>query len=95
MNELLTRALASKKTRAQFAYIAPYFVQAKTIAWQYLLEYGQAVIVKKNESELWIEVRNQSRSTSRKMLFGADNSDRLRGMYMDVCVIDETADFRP
>jgi len=95
VNELLTRALASRKDRAQFAYIAPYFVQAKQIAWQYLLEYGAGVITKKNESELWIEVSNASGSTSRIMLFGADNSDRLRGLYLDGVVIDEPADIRP
>lgn len=95
VNELLTRGLASKKQRAQFAYIAPYFVQAKQIAWQYLLEYGTDVITKKNESELWIEVANAGGSTSRIMLFGADNADRLRGLYLDGCVLDEPADMRP
>lgn len=95
VNELLTRGIASKKERAQFAYIAPYFVQAKQIAWQYLLEYGSDIITRKNESELWIEVKNAVGSTSRIMLFGADNSDRLRGLYLDGCVIDEPADIRP
>lgn len=95
VNELLTRGLASKKERAQFAYIAPYFVQAKQIAWQYLLEYGAEIITKKNESELWVEIKNAGGSTSRIMLFGADNADRLRGLYLDGCVLDEPADMRP
>ena len=95
VNELLTRALASKKKAAQFAYIAPYFVQAKQIAWQYVLEYGADVIVRKNEAELWIEVINRAGETSRIFLFGADNPDRLRGLYLDGVVIDEPADIRP
>ena len=95
INEVITRALASKKKRGQFAYIAPFFVQAKTIAWQYLLEYAAEVMTAKNESELWVEVANQGGSTSRIMLFGADNPDRLRGMYLDGAILDEPADMRP
>ena len=95
INEVLTRGLACKKQRGQFAYIAPYFVQAKTIAWQYLLEYASEVMTSKNESELWVEVTNAAGSTSRITLFGADNANRLRGMYLDGVILDEPADMRP
>lgn len=95
INELLTRALASKKTNAQFAYIAPYFVQAKQIAWEYIKLYGRDVIVRSNESELYVEVTNRAGSKSKIFLFGADNPDRLRGLYLDGCVIDEPADISP
>lgn len=88
--ELLTRALACKKNRPQFAYIAPLFVQAKQIAWEYLKEYGADVITHKNESELFIELGNGARI----YLMGADNPDRLRGLYLDGVVLDEFADMK-
>ena len=89
--ELLTRALATSKHKAQYAYIAPFFAQAKLIAWEYLKSYGQKVIVKTNESEMWVELINGSKI----YLFGADNPNRLRGLYLDGCVLDEFADMKP
>lgn len=61
------------------------------MAWQYLLDYGQAVTARKNESELWIELPNGSRVT----IYGADNADALRGLYLDGCILDEYADMKP
>jgi len=90
INELLTRALASTKKRPQYAYIAPLFVQAKQIAWEYLKEYGNLVIDKKNESELYVELKNGARI----FVLGADNPDRLRGLYLDGAVLDEFADMK-
>lgn len=89
--ELLTRALACEKNRPQYAYIAPLFVQAKQIAWEYLKEYGADVIEKKNESELYVDLVNGARI----YLLGADNPDRLRGLYLDGVVLDEFADMKP
>lgn len=88
--ELLTRALASPRRRPQYAYIAPLFVQAKQIAWEYLKEYGAEIIDKKNESELYVELINGARI----YLLGADNPDRLRGLYLDGVVLDEFADMK-
>lgn len=91
VNELLTRALASKKNRPQYAYIAPLFVQAKQIAWEYLKEYGDAIIERKNESELYVEIKGNG---ARIFVLGADNPDRLRGLYLDGVVMDEFADMK-
>lgn len=91
VNELLTRALATKKANARYGYIAPFYSQAKQIAWDYLKHYGRDVIVKVNESELSVELMNGSKIR----LFGADNSNALRGMYFDGVVLDEFADMRP
>jgi len=91
INEILTRALATKKKAARYAYIAPFYKQSKTIAWDYLKEYGRLVIVKTNESELYVELFNGARVH----LFGADNPDSLRGMYLDGVVLDEFADMKP
>jgi phage terminase large subunit len=91
INELLTRALATRKENGRYAYVAPFYKQAKTIAWEYLKRYGQPIIRKINESELWVELINGSRI----YLFGADNPDALRGLYLDGVVLDEYADMRP
>lgn len=91
VNELLTRAMASKKTRPQYAYIAPLFVQAKQVAWDYLKEYGRQVIVKANESELYVELFNGAKI----FVLGADNPDRLRGLYLDGAILDEYGDMKP
>jgi hypothetical protein len=40
INELLTRALATKKKNARYAYIAPYYNQSKNIAWDYQKRYS-------------------------------------------------------
>lgn len=91
INELLTRALATSKKNGRYAYVAPFLKQAKSVAWQYLLEYGAPITVKKHESELWIELVNGSRIT----VYGADNADSLRGLYLDGVILDEYADMRP
>lgn len=44
--------------KPKFAYLCPYKGQAKQVAWQYLIDFTKAIPgVKKNETELWIEVR--------------------------------------
>lgn len=93
--ELITRALATSKVNARYAYIAPYREQAKTVAWEYLKHYAMPVTVNPEtdfrESELSVKLYNGS--TIR--LFGADNPNALRGMYLDGVVLDEYADMRP
>ena len=76
----------------RYAYVAPLYRQAKTVAWSYLKQYtGNIPGVKYNESELWVQFPNGARVT----LYGADNPDSLRGMYLDGVVLDEVADMRP
>lgn len=93
--ELLTRALATSKKDARYAYIAPYREQAKTVAWNYLKHYAFSVVKEpeKDFRESDLEVRLFNGSTVR--LFGADNPNALRGMYLDGVVMDEYADMRP
>lgn len=91
INELLTRALATRKTSARLAYIAPFYSQVKRIAWDYLKFYGRAILSKVNESELYGELYNGSRIS----LYGADNPDALRGIYNDGAILDEPADMKP
>jgi len=89
--DLLTCALATKKQNARYAYIAPYYSQAKAIAWDYLKRFGAPIAERILESELAVDLPNGSRVR----LFGADNPDALRGIYLDGVVLDEYGDQRP
>ena len=89
--DTIRRAVMEKKENARYAYISPYHSQSKAIAWDYLLKYAEPAIVKTNQSELWIELVNGAKIR----LFGADNPDALRGLYLDGVVLDEYADMKP
>lgn len=92
INELLKAALTTQADDARFAYIAPQFNQAKDIAWHYLRKYSSVVPgAQFNESELRVDLPNGARLR----LYGADNPDRLRGIYLDGVILDEYADMRP
>ena len=91
INDLIYKAIIEGKEDGRYAYVAPYYSQAKNIAWDYLLRFSQPVLAKANQSELWVELINGARIR----LFGADNPDALRGLYLDGIVLDEYADMRP
>ena len=91
INDIIRRALVENKENGQYAYICPYLSQAKSVAWLYLLKYSDPCRNRMNASELWVELHNGSRIR----LFGADNADALRGMYLDGIVLDEYADMKP
>jgi phage terminase large subunit len=90
VNDLVLKSLRTKKQNAKFAYVAPFYSQAKSIAWNYLKDATRDFALEIRESELSVKLPNQS--TIR--LFGADNPDALRGQYFDGIVLDEFADFR-
>ena len=92
VNDLVIGALECQKPRPQYAYVAPFRNQAKLIAWEYLKHYAQPFLADKpNESELSVKLLGDRKV----MLFGADNADALRGIYLDGVVQDEFGDFRP
>ncbi|MCX8501761.1 MAG: hypothetical protein ORO03_08740 [Alphaproteobacteria bacterium] len=92
VNELIDRALRCPLPRPRLAYIAPLAVQAKTIVWDYLKAYTAAIPrVTSHESELRVDLPNGARIS----LYGADNPDRLRGLYFDGVVLDEYGDMPP
>jgi phage terminase large subunit len=91
INDLIRRAFTDHKENGRYAYLAPYHSQAKSIAWDYLLRYTEDVRQTQNASELWVELINGARIR----LFGADNPDALRGLYLDGVILDEYADMRP
>jgi phage terminase large subunit len=92
VNELIKRALTFSKKDGRFAYVAPFYRQAKSVAWDYLKRFSAVIPdIKVNESELRIDYPNGARIT----LFGADNADALRGLFFDGIVADEYGDWKP
>jgi phage terminase large subunit-like protein len=92
VNELIKGALTCQAKNPRFAYIAPLFKQAKDVAWEYLKEYTAVIPGREvNETELRVDLPNGGRIR----LYGADNPDALRGIYLDGVILDEYADMRP
>src|SRR5258708_22929947 len=53
VNDLVDAALRCRKPNPRFAYVAPYFSQAKDVAWGYLKQYTAGIPgAQANESEL-------------------------------------------
>jgi phage terminase large subunit len=76
----------------RYSYVAPTYTQAKDIAWGYLKHFSAPIPgIKTSESELWVEYPNGARVR----LYGADNYDRMRGLYNDGVTIDEPAQMNP
>lgn len=91
INDLIKAALTSTKPNPRFAYLAPYHAQAKDVAWDYLKHYAAPIPnTEANESELRLDFPNGARIR----LYGAENADRMRGLYLDGIVIDEPADIK-
>jgi phage terminase large subunit len=95
VTELLRRALELKTERndGRFMYLAPYYRQAKQVAWDYLCYYARDLPgTKINQSELRVDLLNGSRI---RLAGAGDDPDALRGIYLDMCVLDEYADMSP
>jgi phage terminase large subunit len=91
--DLIRKAIDHKGREPRFAYVAPTYTQAKDVAWSYLREYTAAIPgMEKSESELSVTFPHNK---ARIRLYGAENYDRIRGLYLDGAVIDETGDIDP
>ncbi len=86
---LIHRACAAPVGSAQhFAYVAPFLKQAKAIAWSYIKAYTSKIPgAQINEGELHVTLPNGAQIR----LYGADNADSLRGIYLDGLVLDEVS----
>lgn len=92
INDLIKEAMRCTKPDPRFAYVAPLYTQAKDVAWQYLKRYSLVIPeAEANESELRVDLPGGRRIR----LYGAENYDRLRGIYLDGVVLDEYADMDP
>lgn len=90
VNRLIRAAVTNTKPRPRFGYLAPYYVQAKDIAWAYMKHYAAPVLAavggSTNESELSITFGHNGAAVR---LYGAENAERMRGLYFDGIVVDE------
>jgi phage terminase large subunit len=92
INDLVDACLRCDKPNPRFAYVAPYFSQAKDVAWAYLKHYTSQIPGSQvNESELRVDLFGGRRIR----LYGADNYERIRGLYFDGIVLDEYGDMDP
>src|SRR3990167_2171853 len=72
--------------RPRVAYIGPTYTQGKSVAWDYMQFYGRPIPgTAFNQSELRVDYPNHGQAR----IFGADNPDALRGIYLDRAVLDE------
>lgn len=95
INKLIQKAAVCERHSPRFGYLAPYFVQAKDIAWAYLKQYSAPILElggKVNESELSVTFPHNGAVIR---LYGADNAERMRGLYFDGLSADEAQDIRP
>jgi len=92
INHLIRAALTNKLKNPRFAYIAPTYKQAKSIAWDYMKMFAGGIPgVKFNETELRCDMPNGSRIT----LLSSEQPDSLRGLFLDGVCIDEVAQIDP
>ena len=94
VNECVIRGLYTPKKDARYAYVAPFRQQAKEVAWLYLKDAARPFVKSEKdirESELRVRLINGSWIT----LYGSDNPDALRGIYLDGVILDEYGDCRP
>ena len=101
LNDIIVRALTPSPDglRQQFAMMAPTQTQARTIAWQYLKEqtacFAKCKGYKSLEQHLTVvlpDPTDTNKPGTTIMLVGAENAERLRGLYLNGIVIDEAAD---
>ena len=81
---------AAKNENSIIWYLAPTYLQAKSIMWEMLRELiPKDWVEKTNETELKIVLKNGSQI----LLKGAQQPDNLRGVRIDLVVFDEVAFF--
>ena len=95
INKLIRCAASADMENPRFGYLAPYYIQAKDIAWNYLKQYSHPILAiggKVNESELSVTFGHNN---AQIRLYGAENAERLRGLYFDGIAADEAQDITP
>jgi hypothetical protein len=79
-------ATMCEKDRPRVAYIGPTYTQGKAVSWDYMQHYARPIPgTAFNQSELRVDYPNGGQAR----IFGADNPDALRGIYLDRAVLDE------
>src|SRR5262249_57126717 len=94
IHDLHRGATRSQRLRPRYAYLSPFLRQSKAVAWDYLraaIDPGAAIGASAHESGLRIDYL----TGGQVRLYGADNPDAIRGIYLDGVVLDEYADMDP
>jgi hypothetical protein len=98
LNDMIVRALINRPDhlRQQFAFIAPSQAQCRANVWEYLKYYTHQFSKLKgykiSEQNLTITLPDPSDTNkygSTIMLLGAENAERMRGLFLDGVVVDE------
>jgi phage terminase large subunit len=86
VNHLIRAAMTCKRPRPRLAYIAPTYRMGKATAWDFMKFYSRPIPgVSFNESELRVDYPNGGQVR----IYGGDDPDNLRGLYLDGVVLDE------
>ncbi len=92
LNHLIKSALTNPLPNPRYAYVAPTYKQAKSIAFDYIKQFTAKIPgTSYNETELRCDLPNGSRIT----LLSGEAGDSLRGLFLDGVCIDETAQIEP
>lgn len=97
INDLIDFALRNLLPNPQYLYLAPYFGQAKRVAWDIFKLYTSMIPgIIYNEAELRITIPRPGRKDKITIyLLGADNPTAILGMYFDGVILDEYAECDP
>ena len=86
VNHLIRFALMCPLPNPRVAYIAPTYRQAKMVAFDYCKQFASPIPgVKFHEGELRVDFPNGGRL----QLLGSESPASLRGIYLDLCFMDE------
>lgn len=94
IQDLISKALTYKRPGPplRYAYLAPTRDQAKDIAWSYIKQFcGLLPGIKINEADLMVTFHNGASIR----LYSGENYERMRGLYFDGVIIDESGDIDP
>lgn len=91
VNEALDAVLFAPTDAPRVAYVGPFRNQTKLIAWDALKKFARDIPGDFNETELKLTVAHNN---GQLFLAGADGCDHLRGVHLNLLVLDEPA-FHP
>lgn len=92
VNDQIRKAMTLTLPNPRLAYLAPQLKQAKAVAWDYLKYYSSRIpdtVIRESD----LSVRYPNGAVYR--LYGSDNPDALRGIYLDDVSLDEAGDMPP
>ena len=104
LNDIIVRALHKRPDgmRDQYAMMAPFQVQARQVLWEYLKSYTACFakcpgysVSEMNLTVTLPDPTNLSKKGANIMLLGAENAEKLRGIFLSGIVLDEYQDIAP